>query len=300
MSAACSTSAASPPSTRRTPRSGSDAVGKTLALSLDRLDPSRAAAPGRARRVPRGRAGAAPAPSSCCGARPRASTRSTPTSCCSASTASRSCSSSTSTAASCSCTTSSAPGCATGWAATSPQVERSLVNAYRSACDGEWHRLDDAYALTWLPMHLRSVDEAAWRRLLLDPRWMARKLRRWSGCRRAHRRLRRDATATSASSAMPCGSRRMCSAATPRSSRHSSVGRLGGSAAPGHNALIGAARRPTRSGPALLATTAEPDRPRRAPPPHIRRAQGSVVTAVALLPRRPPRPLRLPVDEMSS
>jgi hypothetical protein len=26
-------------------------------------------------------------------------------------------------------------------------------------------------------MHLRSVDEAAWRALLLDPRWMTRKLK---------------------------------------------------------------------------------------------------------------------------
>ena len=48
-------------------------------------------------------------------------------------------------------------------------VERSLVSAYRSACDGEWHRLDDAYALAYLPMHLRAVDEGAWRSLLLDP-----------------------------------------------------------------------------------------------------------------------------------
>ena len=56
------------------------------------------------------------------------------------------------------------------------EVERFLVDGYRSDCGGEWHRLDDAYALAHLPIHLRSVDEAAWRRLLLDPRWMARKL----------------------------------------------------------------------------------------------------------------------------
>ena len=56
------------------------------------------------------------------------------------------------------------------------EVDEALVAAFRSSCGGEWHRLDDPYALAYLPMHLWSVDEAAWRHLLLDPRWMARRL----------------------------------------------------------------------------------------------------------------------------
>jgi hypothetical protein len=35
---------------------------------------------------------------------------------------------------------------------------------------------DDGYALQHLPSHLRTANEAAWRKLLLDPRWIARKL----------------------------------------------------------------------------------------------------------------------------
>ena len=56
------------------------------------------------------------------------------------------------------------------------EVDEALVAAFRSRCGGEWHQLDDPYALAHLPMHLWSTDEAAWHRLLLDPRWMARRL----------------------------------------------------------------------------------------------------------------------------
>jgi hypothetical protein len=55
-------------------------------------------------------------------------------------------------------------------------AEQSLVAGYRTASGGEWHRLDDGYALAHLPIHLRTVDQEACRSLLLDPRWMARKL----------------------------------------------------------------------------------------------------------------------------
>jgi len=34
----------------------------------------------------------------------------------------------------------------------------------------------NGYVLQHLPSHLRTADEAAWRELLLDPRWIARKL----------------------------------------------------------------------------------------------------------------------------
>ena len=274
----------------RDPKERRDAVGKTLAAEprsarsrrAGSAWPSSPCSP-RTRRC-------RSAPSSCCGARQPASTTSTPRSCCSASMASRSCSSSTSIAASCSSTTSSAPGCATGWAAASPQVERSLVTAYRSACDGEWHRLDDAYALTYLPMHLRSVDETAWRRLLLDPRWMARKLRTRSGRGRAHQRLSRYRRTTCASSATPCGSRRMCSAATRRSLRGSFSGASAAVTAQGHRELIASARATLTGGAA--SPICEPHRSGRAPPAHLRgpRQLGQHRGAAA---RRPPRPLRL-------
>ena len=59
------------------------------------------------------------------------------------------------------------------------ELDGALVAGYRDRCGGAWHKLpDDGYALQHLPSHLRTADEAAWRELLLDPRWMARKLSR--------------------------------------------------------------------------------------------------------------------------
>ena len=125
-------------------------------------------------------------------------------------------------------------------------VERSLVSAYRSACDGEWHRLDDAYALAYLPMHLRAVDQGAWRSLLLDPQWMARKLAPGGpgvasllddyrdsddDLRFVGDALRLSAHVISRDPAQLAG--QLC-------------GRLGGSATPGHVELMAAARAAAR------------------------------------------------------
>ena len=57
------------------------------------------------------------------------------------------------------------------------ELDGALVAGYRARCGGAWHAVpDDGYVLQHLPSHLRTADEAAWRELLLDPRWMARKL----------------------------------------------------------------------------------------------------------------------------
>jgi NB-ARC domain/WD domain, G-beta repeat len=56
-------------------------------------------------------------------------------------------------------------------------LDAALVEGYRDRCRGAWHEgPDDGYFLQSLPMHLRVVDEVAWRALLLEPRWLARKL----------------------------------------------------------------------------------------------------------------------------
>ena len=57
------------------------------------------------------------------------------------------------------------------------ELDGALVAGYRARCRGTWYAVpDDGYALQHLPSHLRTANEAAWRKLLLDPRWIARKL----------------------------------------------------------------------------------------------------------------------------
>ncbi len=56
-------------------------------------------------------------------------------------------------------------------------LDQHLVGGYRELCAGVWHELpDDGYALQHLLSHLRVVDQAAWRNILFDLRWLARKL----------------------------------------------------------------------------------------------------------------------------
>ena len=161
-------------------------------------------------------------------------------------------------------------------------VERSLVDGYRVACAGAWHRLDDAYALTHLPKHLRSVDEAAWRRLLLDPRWMARKLAPDGPGAAA---LIDDYRDTSDDLRLVGDALRLSARVIGRDPAQlpgQLCGRLGGSTAPGHVELVATARAGARGGTLL------PRRPSLIVPggPLFRTLEGHTwaITAVALLP----------------
>ena len=218
-----------------------------------------------------------------------ASTRSTPTSCCSASTDSRCCCSSTSTAASSSSTTSSAPGCATGWA------QRSC-RGRAVPCDGYRIRLRRRVAPSRRRLRPDPPADAsarrgwrAWRRLLLDPRWMARKLAPDGPGLASLIDDYRDADGISASSAMPCVCRRTCSAATRRNWRASSAA-----------ALVAAKQRPYRLGHrgASQRTERQPaSRDGRLMHPAVRCFAPSTDMQIGrrrgAAAGRPPRPLRL-------
>ena len=56
-------------------------------------------------------------------------------------------------------------------------LEAALVDGWRKGCGQDWSKLDDPYALRFLPAHLAALgagDELT--RLLLDPKWMMAKL----------------------------------------------------------------------------------------------------------------------------
>ena len=61
-----------------------------------------------------------------------------------------------------------------------PDLDRALVEAYRRQCPTGWPsgpEHDDGYYFQWFPTHLRSADPDAWRTLLADYAWIDAKLR---------------------------------------------------------------------------------------------------------------------------
>jgi hypothetical protein len=60
-----------------------------------------------------------------------------------------------------------------------PDLDRTLVEAYRRQCPTGWPKgpEDDGYYFQWFPTHLRFADTDAWRALLADYEWMEAKLR---------------------------------------------------------------------------------------------------------------------------
>jgi hypothetical protein len=163
-------------------------------------------------------------------------------------------------------------------------VERALVNGFKAACHGAWHRIEDSYALSHLPMHLRAVDRDAWHQLLLDPRWMARKLAAQGSGIAA---LVDDYSGTNGDLRLVGDALRLSAHVLGRDSLQLAgqlFGRLGGSELRSHRVLVREARA-TVMGVALLPRSSSLAAPGG---PLLRTFEGhrGTVSGVVLLPKR--------------